>query len=65
MIAMRRFRLYTFLAVCASNRWRKIDYVMYNGGHALCMYDDWTKQAAAYRQLDAPPAATLQVLLEC
>jgi F-type H+-transporting ATPase subunit alpha len=25
--------------------------VMYNGGHALCIYDDLSKQAAAYRQL--------------
>jgi F-type H+-transporting ATPase subunit alpha len=24
---------------------------MYNGGHALCIYDDLSKQAAAYRQL--------------
>ncbi|MBX7245473.1 MAG: F0F1 ATP synthase subunit alpha [Candidatus Sumerlaeaceae bacterium] len=27
------------------------EYFMYNGGHALCIYDDLTKQAAAYRQL--------------
>jgi F-type H+-transporting ATPase subunit alpha len=25
--------------------------VMFNGGHALCIYDDLSKQAAAYRQL--------------
>jgi len=27
------------------------EYFMYNGGHALCIYDDLTKQAAAYRTL--------------
>jgi F-type H+-transporting ATPase subunit alpha len=27
------------------------EYFMYNGGHALCIYDDLSKQAAAYRQL--------------
>lgn len=25
--------------------------IMFNGGHALCIYDDLSKQAAAYRQL--------------
>ncbi len=32
---------------------------MYNGGHVLCIYDDLSKQAAAYRQLSllAPPSA--------
>jgi F-type H+/Na+-transporting ATPase subunit alpha len=27
------------------------EYFMYNGGHALCIYDDLSKQAAAYRTL--------------
>jgi F-type H+-transporting ATPase subunit alpha len=27
------------------------EYFMYNGGHALCVYDDLSKQAQAYRQL--------------
>lgn len=27
------------------------EYFMYNGGHALCIYDDLSKQAAAYREL--------------
>lgn len=27
------------------------EYFMYNGGHALCVYDDLSKQAAAYREL--------------
>ncbi len=27
------------------------EYFMYKGGHTLCIYDDLTKQAAAYRQL--------------
>ncbi len=27
------------------------EYFMYNGGHALCIYDDLSKQATAYRQL--------------
>jgi F-type H+/Na+-transporting ATPase subunit alpha len=27
------------------------EYFMYNGGHALCIYDDLSKQAQAYRQL--------------
>ena len=27
------------------------EYYMYNGGHALCVYDDLTKHAYAYRQL--------------
>ncbi|TCS95594.1 ATP synthase F1 subcomplex alpha subunit [Hazenella coriacea] len=27
------------------------EYFMYNGGHVLCVYDDLSKQAAAYREL--------------
>jgi len=27
------------------------EHFMYNGGHALCVYDDLSKQAAAYREL--------------
>jgi F-type H+-transporting ATPase subunit alpha len=27
------------------------EYFMYNGGHALCIYDDLSKQAAAYREI--------------
>jgi len=27
------------------------EHYMYNGGHTLCVYDDLTKQAAAYRQI--------------
>jgi len=27
------------------------EYFMYNGGHALCIYDDLSKQATAYREL--------------
>ena len=27
------------------------EYFMYKGGHTLCVYDDLTKQAAAYRQM--------------
>ncbi|RKD23067.1 F0F1 ATP synthase subunit alpha [Ammoniphilus oxalaticus] len=27
------------------------EHFMYNGGHVLCVYDDLTKQAAAYREL--------------
>lgn len=27
------------------------EYFMYNGGHVLCIYDDLSKQAAAYREL--------------
>lgn len=27
------------------------EHFMYNGGHVLCIYDDLTKQAAAYREL--------------
>lgn len=27
------------------------EYFMYNGGHAVCIYDDLSKHAAAYRQL--------------
>jgi F-type H+-transporting ATPase subunit alpha len=27
------------------------EHYMYNGGHTLCVYDDLTKQAAAYRQM--------------
>ncbi|MCX7019680.1 MAG: F0F1 ATP synthase subunit alpha [bacterium] len=27
------------------------EYFLYNGGHALCVYDDLSKHAAAYRQL--------------
>lgn len=27
------------------------EYFLYNGGHALCVYDDLSKQAAAYREL--------------
>ena len=27
------------------------EYFMYKGGHTLCIYDDLTKQAAAYRQI--------------
>ena len=27
------------------------EYFLYNGGHALCIYDDLTKHAAAYRQM--------------
>ncbi len=30
-------------------RWR--EYFLYSGGHALCVYDDLTKQADAYRQM--------------
>jgi len=27
------------------------EYFMYNGGHALCIYDDLSKQAASYREI--------------
>ncbi|MGE5345306.1 MAG: F0F1 ATP synthase subunit alpha [Acidithiobacillales bacterium] len=27
------------------------EYFLYNGGHALCIYDDLSKQAAAYREI--------------
>src|SRR3954464_5793487 len=31
--------------------WNTAEHFLYNGGHALCIYDDLTKHAYAYRQM--------------